>query len=284
MAFLVGRFSYVHGAGDVRAVAVLDAAEVHHDHVPVLDHPLADLVMRVGAVGARADDREVDLRVAVLSEQPSQVGADLGFAPAGEAEPGDLLERGIDGLAGIRQALELIRVLDRAQHRQLRGHRHVARVRQRLLEREHVHRPSGIGDRVASAGVKQVGGHRVGIAAVGPVAQRDNRGPRRPLGIGPFENRDDHRRIGSRRDHEHRDPLADHGRLVAREVDEVRAGRHQQAGEAGLLCLARRALDTTLEILRGERRWRAHRHQPKPKAAAARRRDLRLPGGGSRQR
>jgi hypothetical protein len=60
LALLVGRLADVHGAGRVRAVAVLDAAEVEHDHVAVLDHALAHLVVGVGAVGPRADDRELD--------------------------------------------------------------------------------------------------------------------------------------------------------------------------------------------------------------------------------
>ena len=84
LALLVGRLADVHGAGRVGAVAVLDAAEVQHDHVAVLDHPLADLVVRVGAVGARADDGEVDLRVAVLAQQRGEVGGDLGLGPTGE--------------------------------------------------------------------------------------------------------------------------------------------------------------------------------------------------------
>jgi hypothetical protein len=41
--------------------AVLEAAEVQDDHVALLDRALAHLVMRVGAVRARADDRDVDL-------------------------------------------------------------------------------------------------------------------------------------------------------------------------------------------------------------------------------
>ena len=57
LALLVGRLADVDGAGGVGAVAVLEAAEVEHDHVAVLDHPVARLVVRVGAVRARSRRR-----------------------------------------------------------------------------------------------------------------------------------------------------------------------------------------------------------------------------------
>ena len=74
------------GAGGVRAVAVLDAAEVEDDHVAFLDRPLAHLVMRVGAVRARADDGEVHLRVPVVAEEAREVGGDLALAAAREPD------------------------------------------------------------------------------------------------------------------------------------------------------------------------------------------------------
>ena len=79
LALLVGRLADVDRARGVRAVAVLEAAEVEDDHVAVLDHPLAGLVVRVGAVGSGADDGEVDLRVAVLAQQRGEVGGDVGL-------------------------------------------------------------------------------------------------------------------------------------------------------------------------------------------------------------
>src|SRR6185436_2689417 len=58
LALLVGRLADVHAARGVRAVAVLQPAEVEDDHVAVLDPAVTRLVVRVGAVRARADDRE----------------------------------------------------------------------------------------------------------------------------------------------------------------------------------------------------------------------------------
>ena len=57
LALLVGRLADVDGAGGVGAVAVLEAAEVEHDHVALLDDPVAHLVVRVGAVRARSRRR-----------------------------------------------------------------------------------------------------------------------------------------------------------------------------------------------------------------------------------
>ena len=57
LALLGGRFADVDRARRVRAVAVLEAAEVEHDHVAVLDRAVAGLVVRVGAVGARSPRR-----------------------------------------------------------------------------------------------------------------------------------------------------------------------------------------------------------------------------------
>ena len=57
------RLADADGAAGVGAVAVHQAAEVEHHAVADLDHPVAGLVVRVGAVRARADDGEVDLLV-----------------------------------------------------------------------------------------------------------------------------------------------------------------------------------------------------------------------------
>lgn len=64
--FVVAGFADVDRARGVGAVAVLEAAEVEDDHVAPLDDAVADLVVRVGSVGARGDDREVDLGVPEL--------------------------------------------------------------------------------------------------------------------------------------------------------------------------------------------------------------------------
>ncbi len=79
LADLVRRLADAHGAGGVGPVAVLEPAEVEHHRIPDLDHPVAGLVVRVGAVGAGSDDGEVDLLVAELAQQRREVGGDLGL-------------------------------------------------------------------------------------------------------------------------------------------------------------------------------------------------------------
>jgi hypothetical protein len=98
----------VDGSGGVGAVAVLDAAEIHDYHVALLDPPVARLVVRVGAVRARADDGEVDLAVAVLAQQRSEIGGDLVLRATGEADLDDLLKRRVGGGACGREALDLV--------------------------------------------------------------------------------------------------------------------------------------------------------------------------------
>ena len=150
LAFLVGRVADVDGARGVGAVAVHEPAEVQHDHVAVLDHPLPRLVVRVGPVGPGADDGEVDLRVAVVDEQAGEVGGDVCLPAAGEPHLQERLEARVRGRARGGQPFQLVGVLDRAQHRQRGGHRDVARARNRLLEAEQLQRPGRVGDRVGA--------------------------------------------------------------------------------------------------------------------------------------
>ena len=125
---LRARLADADGARGVGAVAVHEPAEVQDHGVALLDDPFAGLVVRVGAVGARPDDREVDLFVPELAQQPGEVGRDLVLAPTGEAQPEDLEEGGVGRRAGRRQPGQLVVVLDRPQHRQALGHRLVARA------------------------------------------------------------------------------------------------------------------------------------------------------------
>ena len=108
---------------------------------PILDHALAELVMGVGAVRARADDGEVDLRMSMLAEEAGELGCNLALGAAGEAHLPDLLEARIGRGTRGGESFELLGILDRAQHRKRARHRHVLRLGQRLLESEHVHRP-----------------------------------------------------------------------------------------------------------------------------------------------
>ena len=61
-----GGLADAHRAAGVGPVAEHQPAEVEDDAVALLDHPVARLVVRVGAVGSRADHGEVDLLVAEL--------------------------------------------------------------------------------------------------------------------------------------------------------------------------------------------------------------------------
>ena len=134
--------------------------------------------------GPDADDGEVDPGMAVLQQELGEVGRDVGLLPAGEPELEDVPVRGVRGGSGRRHARQLLGVLDRAEHRQRLGHRHVARSGEALLQAEHVHRPGGVGDRRSARRVEERRGRGVRVAAVGPVVQRERPGARRALGVG----------------------------------------------------------------------------------------------------
>ena len=212
---------------------MLEAAEVEHHHVAVLDDAVAHLVVRVRPVRARADHGEVDLRVPEPAKERGQLVADLGLAPAGEAHLEDLAVRLVGGRPGCGEAAELVVVLDRPQHRQRGRHRHVRRVGQPALQPEQVHRPGGVGQRVAPR-LEQARGRLVGIAAVGPVDELEDGCAGRAFGVGSFELGHDHRRLAVDGDDQHGDAFGDRDRRVPGEVEQVGAGGEQQAGQARL--------------------------------------------------
>src|SRR6185312_9256409 len=107
LRLLLGWLADVDGAGRVRPVAVLRAAEVQDDHVALLDDAVALLVVGVRAVRAGGDDGELGPLVSVCDEEACELGGDLGLGPAGEAARRDLLEDGVRRGPGGGHPLEL---------------------------------------------------------------------------------------------------------------------------------------------------------------------------------
>ena len=128
LAFLVGGLADMNRAGRVRSVAVLEAAEVEHHHVAVLDDPVAHLVVRVRAVGAGAHDGEVDLRVPERRRRAARSPpTSVSRRPANRTLE-NLPVRRIGRRAGRGEPLEFVVVLDGPQHRERGRHGHVGRV------------------------------------------------------------------------------------------------------------------------------------------------------------
>ena len=220
-----------HGAAGVRAVAVHEATEVEHDRVADLDGPVTGLVVGVGAVRARADDREVDLLVAELAQQPRQVGGDVGLLPAGEPHPQDLLVRRVRGRARRLQPGELVGVLDRAEHRQALRHRAgttfraphccnpsrcIAHARVRDRHDRAVRRSSARAARERVLAVEPVHERRGSAAPAAASASGRSRVGTSSVGSS----------VGSQ--DEHGQPFGDRRGLVAGEPDQVGPGRDQQ--------------------------------------------------------
>ena len=181
-----------------------------------------------------------------------QVGADVGLAPAGEADPEDLSVRRVGSRAGRGEPLELVVVFDGAKHRECRRHGHVRCVGQPALQPQQVHRPSRVGQCVAPRPEKSRC-RLVRVAAVGPVREPEDGGAGCLLRVGPFEPRDDHRRLAVDGDDQHGDAFGDRDGRVSREVEQVRSGGEQQPGQAGRFCGPRRSLQSRGEVCGGER-------------------------------
>ena len=252
-ALLVGRLAHVDCPRRVGAVPVLQPAEVEHDHVALLDHARAGLVMRVRAVRPRRDDGEVDAGMAVPQQELREVGGDVGLLPTREPELEEVGEGGVHGCSGCGHARQFLVVLDRAEQRQGLGHRHVARSGEALLQAEHVHRPRCVGDGVARVRVQERRRRLVWVAPVAPVVERERRGARRALGVGALERGDDQRRVTCGRHDQHRQALGDRHRDVAAEVGQVRPGRDEDAREPGFLGRPGGAFHPGGEVLGGER-------------------------------
>jgi hypothetical protein len=134
-----------------------------------LDRSRTGLVVRIGTVGAGADDREVHCGVTVFAEQRGEIDGHLVLGTAGEADAENLLEGRVGTGPGGREPRQFVLVLDRAQHRQTLGEADVAGARERSLQTEQVHRPGRVRDRVAAVWVKQPAGGGIGVGPVAPV-------------------------------------------------------------------------------------------------------------------
>ena len=108
------------GAGGVGVVAARQrTADVDHDDVADLDHPVRHVVVRARAVGTRADDHERRLRVPLLDDRGRDVGRGLRLGAARLEELGHPGVHAVDRGARGPQLAHLGRVL---AHPQLAQH------------------------------------------------------------------------------------------------------------------------------------------------------------------
>ena len=156
-------------------------------------------------------------------------------SPCGPAKRtfSDLLEARVGGRPGGGEPLELVGVLDRAQHRQRRGHRDVARCRAapaggRAAAAPTPSRRSRTTPSGSSSGAAAAYGSSPSVQSVSAIVPALGA----PLGVGPLEHRQDHRRVAVLLDDEQREPLGDGHRHVAGEVEQVGPGRDEDAGQA----------------------------------------------------
>ena len=103
-------------AGGVGAVSGgRGAADVDHDRIARLDHPIGQLMVGRGAVGARPDDDEVGRLVAFVDDRAGDVGADLALGAPGPQPFPHARVHAVDGGSGLTQRVDLVRLLADAQ-------------------------------------------------------------------------------------------------------------------------------------------------------------------------
>jgi len=120
---LLGDAAHGHGAGHVRAIALIDATEVHGHEVAVLDLPVGGHGVGHTAVGTAGHDGvKGHILRASGQHQVLQPGGDLLLGDAGPDLLDDLVQSGLGDALGGDHPLDLLLVLALAQgDQQLRG-------------------------------------------------------------------------------------------------------------------------------------------------------------------
>jgi hypothetical protein len=220
------------GAGGVGVVAAGQrAADVDHDDVADLDHPVGHVVVRARAVGTRADDDERRLGVPLLDDRRADVGRGLLLGAARLDELGHPGVHAVDRGARGAQLAHLGRVLAHPQLAQHPPGQARLRVGQRLLHAEDVHRGHRVRHRDPGRPARQVADQQIGVLAVLPgddldaeVVEAEVREPGR-LHAGHDERG---RRAVARGGHDEAgEPLVG-GRVGADQVAQVGAGGDEQ--------------------------------------------------------
>ncbi len=132
--------------GAVRAVALRRRpADVDDHDVAGLEHPVADLVVRRGAVGPGADDDEVDGGVALVEDRRGDVPAGLALGAPGLQELRHPGVHPVDGLAGPAQRVDLLGALAHPQVAEHAGGQGLLGARQRGPHPQHLLGPHPVG-------------------------------------------------------------------------------------------------------------------------------------------
>ena len=108
--------------GRVAVVATERAADVEHDWLAGLDHPIGRLVVGRRGIRPGRDDRELGQLVALGSEPIPHLGGDVHFGPSDERSRRDLVDDPIRGGPGQPQQLDLVLILDHPELAEDRVH------------------------------------------------------------------------------------------------------------------------------------------------------------------
>ncbi len=198
-------------------------------------------MVRIRAVGPRADDDELDRPMALLDDRGGDVGGDLSLG-APRAQPGGYATvHGIDRRAGATQLGDLLVILDHPALPEDGRGEFEPRL-QSLADRHDVQRGKRIRDADARDGARRRGHEGVRILAVHPVGDRQSQlADGRTAHLGELHAWDDHRSRAPGRKDQRGQPL-DGVALDAEEVLEVGAGADDDRVETGSMREVLRAL------------------------------------------
>ena len=229
-------------AGRVAAVAAEAPADVEHERVSLLDHPIPGLVMRARRVRTGRDDRESGRVVAGLEQELADVPAHLALRPPRQPLTHHRSHDGVGGDGRRPQAFDLVGILDPAQ----RAHRgtgsdQLGRVEGRSQAKRHARPHLVLHGHPARPGDDRL--HQPD-RVVGLIPGHDGHLIRQlaelMAGKRLLQARQDERRLAVGRNDEAGEPL-ERRSLISEEVGVVRGGCDQQHVDPSLGCLDGRA-------------------------------------------
>ncbi len=210
-------------------VAAVGATEIDDHDIARLDHPVGRMVMRRGAVRARADNGHARHLVALLDEHGGDGPRQLGLGPTREPGPREARRDTVGGSAGAAKQGDLVGRLDQAECGTEAPGRLERRSAHRLLELQEKHRPGLIPDRSPRRRAREVGDDLHRVLRLTPRADGEGVGMRHDLRR--LELRHNQRGFAFGRDDRHRQALQQR-RVVPGEVHEIHADGHEQRVDA----------------------------------------------------
>ena len=196
-------------------------------------------MVRRGAVGTGAHDREVSDVVALGDESLEDLVAHVGLGPTDQWAVRDPIQHPVGGPCGQTQQLDLLRILHDPEMAEDARRALEAGARQRRLQPKQMDRPEAVGDAKPNGVLRrgpareQAGHHLYRVIRLVPCGHLEQACPRRRAVVGRTGLKAGHNQGcgADRRKDEHGEPLGQ-DRVVAGQVQEVRADPDEERAQA----------------------------------------------------